>query len=163
MDYAAVFGQARPSLAIVRAMSAAFSPTITPFLAHLGPHHASAEAGRARLELTMTDWQRNGFGVAHGGVLMTLLDAVMAMAAKSADPEGYWVVTIEMKTSFLRPAKGELVALGFCDHRSTSMSFCRGEIRDPRDRLLAQAMGTYRRMVAKGLNVRASGGSVSGD
>lgn len=158
-----ICGRSGASLAIVRAMDTTYSPTITPFLAHLGPHHASAEAGRARLVLTMTDWQRNGFGVAHGGVVMTLLDAVMAMAAKSADPEGYWVVTIEMKTSFLRPAKGELIALGFCDHRSTSMSFCRGELRDPRDRLLAQAMGTYRRMVSKTLDTRAAGGSVSGD
>ena len=64
------------------------SPSHTPFMAHLEPHYASAQDGNARLELKLQPWQRNGMGVAHGGVIMTLLDAVMAMAAKSADPAG---------------------------------------------------------------------------
>lgn len=124
------------------------SPSHTPFMAHLEPHHASAHDGQSRLELKLQPWQRNGLGVAHGGVIMTLLDAAMAMAAKSADPAGAWVVTIEMKTSFLRPGRDELIAFGFCEHRSTSMAFCRGEIKDPSGRLIATAMGTFRRMTA---------------
>ena len=102
-------------------------------MAHLEPHRASAQDGSARLELKLQPWQRNGMGVAHGGVIMTLLDAVMAMAAKSADPAGAWVVTIEMKTSFLRPGRDELIALGFCEHRSTSMAFAVGKFKTPRE------------------------------
>jgi acyl-coenzyme A thioesterase PaaI-like protein len=46
--------------------------------------------------------------VTHGGALMTLLDVTMATAARSAacNPD-MGVVTIEMKTSFMR-AQGEL-------------------------------------------------------
>ena len=37
-------------------------------------------------------------------------------------------------------------AFGFCDHHSASLAFCRGELRDASGRLLAQSMGTFRRM-----------------
>lgn len=129
----------------MKTINSPLSSSETPFLSHLEPQAAWAEAGRSRLELILKPWQLNGFGVAHGGVVMTLLDAVMAMAAKSADPAAAWVVTIEMKTSFLRPAKGHLIALGWCDHRTTTLSFCRAEIQDTSERLLAQGMGTFRR------------------
>ena len=47
-----------------------------------------------------------------GGVLMTLLDVAMAHAARSVNrhlPDlGPGVVTVEMKTSFMRPGEGEL-------------------------------------------------------
>ncbi len=40
----------------------------------------------------------------HGGAVMTLLDVAMAVAARSARKES-GVVTIEMKTSFMLPAR----------------------------------------------------------
>jgi acyl-coenzyme A thioesterase PaaI-like protein len=68
------------------------------------------------------------------------------LAAKSSDRDGLGVLTIEMKTSFLRPARGEIHALGWCDHYSTTMAFCRAELRDTHGRVLAQGMGTFKRM-----------------
>ena len=133
-------------LAIVIGMDNPTEHRFTPFVAHLGARFVRAENGQAEIRLTLLAHHLNGLEVAHGGVVMTLLDVVMALAARAADPEGQGVVTIEMKTTFLRPAKGELCALGWCDHRSTTMAFCRGEIRDQSGRLLAQAMGTFKRM-----------------
>jgi uncharacterized protein (TIGR00369 family) len=118
----------------------------TPFVAQLGVEMVRADADHSEIRLVLEDRHLNGLGVAHGGLLMTLLDAAMAAAARAKDPDGHGVVTIEMKTSFLRPAKGVLSAFGFCDHHSTGMAFCRGEVRDAAGRLLAQSMGTFRRM-----------------
>jgi uncharacterized protein (TIGR00369 family) len=118
----------------------------TPFVAQLGVEMVHADADHSEIRLALEDRHLNGLGVAHGGLLMTLLDAAMAAAARAKDPDGHGVVTIEMKTSFLRPAKGVLSAFGYCDHHSTGMAFCRGEVRDSAGRLLAQSMGTFRRM-----------------
>jgi uncharacterized protein (TIGR00369 family) len=122
--------------------------TFTPFMAHLGAELVSVGQGKAEIQLLLKPHLENGLEAAHGGVVMTLLDVVMAMAAKSSDPNGFGVVTIEMKTSFLRPAKGTLHAHGLCDHHSASMAFCRGEIRDPSGRLIASSMGTFKRIDA---------------
>lgn len=125
-------------------------PSFTPFVAHLGVELVSMSQGEAEIRLNLQDYQENGLGVAHGGVIMTLLDVVMALAAKSNDPEGLGVVTIDMNTSFLRPAHGELHAFGWCDHYSSTMAFCRGELRDTHGRVLARSMGTFKRMAALG-------------
>ena len=84
--------------------------------------------------------------MAHGGVLLSLLDVVMAMAGWSLDPGAEGGVTVEMKTSFLQPAKAgsRLTASAHALHSSRSLAFCEGEIRDTDDRLIAKAMGTFK-------------------
>jgi len=121
-----------------------------PFVEALGPDLIFAGEGRSEIRLQIEPRHENALGVAHGGVLMAMLDIAMAVAAKSADTQGRGVVTVEMKTSFLRPARGEIRALGWCDHQSSTMAFCHAEVRDSHDRLLAQAMGTFKRMTALG-------------
>jgi uncharacterized protein (TIGR00369 family) len=143
------------SLAIVSDMDNPLKPSFTPFVQALGAELVSMGESKAQIKLSLQPHQENGLGVAHGGVVMTLLDVVMALAAKSSDPDGLGVVTIEMKTSFLRPAKGELHAFGWCDHYSSTMAFCRAELRDTSGRLLAQAMGTFKRMSSLGRPKRA--------
>ncbi len=51
-----------------------------------------------------------------------------------------------MKTSFLQPGPegSRLVATGRAFHRSTTMAFCEGEVRDADDRLIAKAIGTFK-------------------
>ena len=132
-------------------------PSFTPFVEHLGAEMVSLGKGQAEIKLNLASHMENGLGVAHGGIVMTLLDVVMALAAKSSDPDGLGVVTIEMKTSFLRPARGELHAVGWCDHYSSTMAFCRGELRDTHGRLLAQGMGTFKRMASLGSRKKRTG------
>lgn len=138
------------SLAIVTRMDNPLKPSFTPFVAHLGVELVSLGKGEAEIKLDLEAYQENGLGVAHGGVIMTLMDVVMALAAKSNDPEGLGVVTIDMSTSFLRPAHGELHGFGWCDHYSSTMAFCHGELRDTHGRVLARSMGTFKRMAALG-------------
>ena len=84
----------------------------------------------------------NSFEVAHGGAIMTLLDVSMATAARSVD-KASGVVTIEMKTSFMRPAKvpsgAALVARGLLQHRTRSMAFTEGRVYDAEGQLCAVA------------------------
>ena len=79
---------------------------------------------------------------------MTLLDVVMAHAARAPGDDGVaetsGVVTVEMKTSFLRPGLGRVVASGRRLHRTASMAFCEASLVDADGQLVAHATGTFK-------------------
>lgn len=117
-----------------------------PFIKDLGIDFVSADGGRAVIALDLMPRHLNSWSVAHGGVLMTLLDVAMAVAGRSLDPAAGGGVTVEMKVSFVQPANAgaRLVASGHAFHRSSSMAFCEGEVRDTNERLIAKGMGTFK-------------------
>jgi acyl-CoA thioesterase len=121
-------------------------PVDIPFVKDLGIELISADGGRAVVALDLTPRLLNSWSVAHGGVLMTLLDVAMAAAGRSLDPALGGGVTVEMKTRFLQPARAgsRILASGHAFHRSSTMAFCDGEVRDTEDRLIAKAMGTFK-------------------
>jgi uncharacterized protein (TIGR00369 family) len=98
-------------------------PVVIPFVQHLGFELLRFDAGEAEIAVDLRDDLTNGWSVAHGGMTMTLLDVVMAHAARSVDRDGPGVVTVEMKTTFLRPGLGRLVGHGKLVHRTTSLAF----------------------------------------
>jgi acyl-CoA thioesterase len=117
-----------------------------PFIKDLGVKFVSAENGRAVIALDLAPRHLNSWSVAHGGVLMTLLDVAMAVAGRSLDPTAGGGVTLEMKTSFLQPANAgtRLIVSGHAYHRSNALAFCEGEVRDTEQRLIAKAMGIFK-------------------
>jgi acyl-CoA thioesterase len=117
-----------------------------PFVRDLGVEFVSAENGRAVLALDLTPRHLNSWSVAHGGVLMTLLDVAMAVAGRSLDAFAGGGVTVEMKTNFLQPANAgtRIIASAHAYHRSGSMAFCDGEVRDLEERLIAKSMGIFK-------------------
>ena len=123
-------------------------PLEVPFVEHLGTRLVTCADGVAHTELDLAPHHCNSFGVAHGGVLMTLLDVTMEMAARSrthhADGDQMSVVTVEMKTSFMQPGQASLVTHARCVHRTRSMAFCEAETVDGTGRLVARASGTFK-------------------
>ncbi len=119
-----------------------------PFVELLGFELLRFERGEAEIAVQLRDEFTNSWGVAHGGVTMTLLDVVMAHAARSPGEEGVaessGVVTVEMKTSFLRPGLGRLIGTGKRLHRTASMAFCEGSLVDAEGQLVAHATGTFK-------------------
>jgi uncharacterized protein (TIGR00369 family) len=121
-------------------------PADIPFLHELGVEFLGMGGGEAQVAIKLEERHLNSWHVAHGGLIMTLLDVVMAMAGRSLDPDARGSITIEMKTSFVQPgghAGGRIVAKGKVFHRSTTMSFCEGEAWNG-DKLVAKAMGTFK-------------------
>jgi uncharacterized protein (TIGR00369 family) len=123
-------------------------PVRIPFVEQLGFELHAIGDGEAELQLDLAEAHFNSFSVAHGGVVMTLLDVAMAHAARSIhrDQEGFGpgVVTIEMKTSFMRPGEGRLRAVGKLLHRSSTMAFCEGSVFAGDGKLSAHATGTFK-------------------
>lgn len=123
-------------------------PLRIPFVEELGLELWHFGGGKAELQVDLAEAHLNSWEVAHGGVLMTMLDVAMAHAARSAnsgDPmTAPGVVTIEMKTSFLRAAEGRLRAVGQLLHRTTTMAFTEGHVYDEDHQLCAHATGTFK-------------------
>ncbi|MEQ6435551.1 PaaI family thioesterase [Comamonas sp. w2-DMI] len=119
-----------------------------PFVHELGFTLRKMEGGQSELHYTARPEHLNSFGVTHGGASMTLLDVTMAVAARSVQAD-MGVVTVEMKTSFMQPARGALVARGRLLHRTSQMAFTEGHIYDAEGRLCAHATGTFKYMRRK--------------
>ena len=114
-----------------------------PFVEHLGFRLERMADGEAEIHFDPEPEHLNSFDVVHGGVSMTLLDVVMVHAARSVQPE-MGCVTIEMKTSFMRAAKGPLVARGKLLHRSATLGFTDASVFDAQGRLCCHATGTFK-------------------
>mgnify|MGYP003621543307 FL=1 len=132
-------------------------PVAIPFVDHLGFDLVRFEGGEAEITVELKPELLNSFLVAHGGLSMTLLDVVMAHAARSVQHES-GAVTIEMKTSFFRPGEGRLRAVGKLLHRSATMAFTEGHVYGADGQLCAHATGTFKyvkRLPAAGREIKS--------
>ncbi len=114
-----------------------------PFVEHLGFALLSMQGGAAEIAYTPRPEHLNSFNVTHGGASMTLLDVAMAHAVRSVEPT-MGMVTIEMKTSFMQPAVGALVAKGRLIHRTATVAFTEATIFDAQKKVCAHATGTFK-------------------
>lgn len=114
-----------------------------PFVHHLGFELKMFDGGHSQIDYEPKPEHLNSFNVTHGGASMTLLDVTMALAARSMGQD-MGVVTIEMKTSFMQPARGKLVAKGRLIHRTATLAFTEASIFDAQDRICAHATGTFK-------------------
>lgn len=128
----------------------------SPFVDMLGVQLVSAKDGNSEILLPLDERHMNTWSIAHGGVTMTLADVALAMAARSLTDDGVGVVTVEMKVNFMQPGRGELRAYGRVMHRSTTMAYCEGEVRDSEGHFVAKALGTFKYMkrLAVGRDIR---------
>ena len=120
--------------------------TEIPFVSHLGFALELFEGGESAIGYTPLPEHLNSFAVTHGGACMTLLDVTMAVAARSVQKD-MGVVTIEMKTSFMRPAPGDgsrLTARGRLIHRTATLAFTEATLFDAQGRACTHATGTFK-------------------
>ena len=137
-----------------------------PFVTLLGFTLELFESGESAIGYTPRPEHLNSFAVTHGGACMTLLDVAMAVAARSVQKD-MGVVTIEMKTSFMRPAPGDgskLTARGRLMHRTATLAFTEATIYDAKGQACAHSTGTFkyvRRLAIEASNAKALNAPVS--
>ncbi len=115
-----------------------------PFMQLLDVRREFSEGGRARLVIDERPEIGNVIGGIHGGVVITLLDVVMASAAVSKVDFGRTAVTLNLATSFLEPGRGRLTADGEVLAHDDSVAWCQAVVTDGRGRTIAQAQGSFR-------------------
>lgn len=107
--------------------------------------HADTERGEVEVSFVASENFLNPAGTVHGGFLTAMLDDTMGPAlAVTLGPDLYGA-TIELKVSFLRPAKpGRIVGRGRVVHRGGTIAFLAGELLDDSGEVVAVGSATTR-------------------
>jgi uncharacterized protein (TIGR00369 family) len=115
-----------------------------PFADLLGLVVTHREPGRARLEVELRPELLNSMHDAHGGVVTSLADVTLAVAAMPVDGKARGAITVDLSVTFIGPGRGRLVAEGRCLRAGKELAFSEGEVRDAEGRLVAKALGTFK-------------------
>lgn len=103
------------------------------------------EQGTIRVEFAATADFLNPVGSIQGGLLAAMLDDTMGPAAAAFLGGSHLAQTLELKTSFLRPARpGRLFGDGKVVHRGRDILFLEGALSTEEGALVATATATAR-------------------
>lgn len=109
----------------------------------------AVEAGRAVVEIDVTERHHNPMGTLHGGVLCDIADAAMGFAFSTTTGPGETFTTLELKINFLRPVwNGKLTATGRVVKGGRTIGLVECDIVDEGNRLVAKASCTQ--MILRG-------------
>jgi acyl-CoA thioesterase len=115
------------------------------FLDRLKVRPLTIEKGTAAFEVTIDETHLRTMGIAHGGLLATVLDSCLGCACWTLAPPENHVVTVQLNINYIRPAwLGEtLTARAEVRHAGQMTAVSRGEIRTKEGALVASATGTF--------------------
>ena len=108
----------------------------------LGMETELVEHGRVVFTFRASDQLANPFGTMHGGILATVLDSAMGMAALTTMPDGSTTTTVALEVKYVRPVAldgGLLRAEGVVVHPGRRVVTAEGRLVGPDDRLVATA------------------------
>ena len=113
-----------------------------PFTKHLGVDIVSIDKGNVCVSLTIKHEHTNVYGIAHGGVIMSLCDMAMGAACLSV---GKKVVTLDFNINILKSIDMEDVAIvkGMIIHNGRSTVVAECEVFNKDNKLCAKARGTF--------------------
>ena len=102
---------------------------MAPYMADLGVEPVAVGEGTVSTVLNVAPRHHQHTGQVHAGVMAAMADHSMGSAAQTLAREGVWVVTAELKTAQLRPAKGErLVCEAVVIKAGRTLSFTEAEV-----------------------------------
>lgn len=116
----------------------------SPFADSLGIRQFELARGRTRSVVDVDALPGNRRGVAHGGLLATLLDVTLAAAVRSAAPGCRMLGTVSLDVHFLRPGGGILTAEATSLRVGGSIGVAQGAVVDRDGATVAVATGTFR-------------------
>ena len=111
--------------------------------------------GGAIVSLQVDERHLNGHGIAHGGIVATLLDTAAGHTAATFfdQDRNISIVTVSMNISYLAPCTpGRVVCTGHVLGGGKTSVVCEAELRDETEKLLAKAVGVFRSIGAKKWN-----------
>jgi uncharacterized protein (TIGR00369 family) len=128
---------------VVRAAMAGRRPSALATL--LGMESDLVEDGRVVFTFEASEELANPFGTVHGGIVATVLDSAMGMAALTVMPDGTATTTATLEVKYVRPVPldaGRLRAEGVVVHAGRRVVTAEGRLVGTDDRLYAIATTT---------------------
>ncbi len=87
----------------------------------------------------------NPMGTIQGGFLAAMLDCTLSGALASTLTSEQMCPTLELKVNFLRAARqGSIIGMARVAHKTSSVAFLEGELRDPDNRVVVTGTATAR-------------------
>ena len=112
------------------------------------------EWGACVMHLPVLEKHHQPYGMAHGGILASLVDSAAYWAVFTRINDGFKMISIDLKLNYLAPAsEGDLRVVG--KSIKTGKTLCMGEasITDQNEKLICH--GTSTMMVLKDLEIKA--------
>ena len=99
--------------------------------------------GASRVEIALAEKHLQPYGIVHGGVYSTLVDATGFWACFSLLEPGLGLTTVELKLNYLAPTKqGRLIGLGRCIKQGRNLGLADARVEDAEGPLLAHGTVT---------------------
>jgi uncharacterized protein (TIGR00369 family) len=109
--------------------------------------------GESLIEILVQEKHLQPFGMVHGGVFSSLIDAAAFWAVYTQIPQDVGMTTVELKLNYLAPlAAGRMIATG--KSIRTGKTLCLGEASIRNEEGLLLAHGTSTMMIIKDLKIR---------
>lgn len=117
------------------------------------------DIGRSLLEIALQEKHMQPYGVVHGGVFASLIDAAAFWAVYySVSDETAGMTTVDLKLNYLAPAdSGRLVAEGRCIKAGRTLGYADVAVTDGQGSLLAHGASTLMVLPGKGLGGDSGG------
>lgn len=124
-----------------------------PYFSLLSMDIVSLEPGRSVLKIDVQEKHLQPYGMVHGGVYSSMIDAACFWAGYTEIEEPLGLTTVEMKLNYLTPAsRGIFVAEGKVVKTGKTLCLSEATIVDQAERLLAH--GTATMMVLQSLKIK---------
>lgn len=115
------------------------------------------EYGYSKMEIDLKRDHLQPFGIVHGGVFASIIDAAGFWAVFSEADPNVGMTTVELKINYLAPAvDGKLVATGNCIRMGKTLGLGEAKVENESGKLLAH--GTTTLMVQPNLNLGDTSG-----
>jgi len=116
---------------------------VMPLYNHLGLRLSKLGWARSEMRIKIGKELTQDTGVAHGGVLASLVDSVVGLALYTMLTPNDLITTIELKINFIMPAKpGVLTGVGKIFHKGKRIAVGDAEVRDEEGMLIAKGLVT---------------------
>jgi uncharacterized protein (TIGR00369 family) len=127
-----------------------------PFHDHVALTIESAENGHARLRMKWRPEHALASGLLHGGFLAILSDAAVHTAADTLLKPGETLTTIELKTNFLAPVRGQdAIAQASIVKRGRTIVLGEVDIRVESGEIVGKSLVTYMVLQPRAAPVKA--------
>ena len=124
----------------------------SPYFSLISMGIKDLEIDHSRLEVLLEEKHHHPFGMVHGEVFSSLVDAAAYWALYPEVDEGKWMATVKMKLNLLAPARsGKLIAEGHRIKFGQTLSLGEATVKDEGGKLLDHGTGTFRIVPGQGL------------
>ncbi|MCA1832713.1 MAG: PaaI family thioesterase, partial [Actinobacteria bacterium] len=115
----------------------------SPFVEWMGIQLTALDVGTCELRLDLEEHHLNPGGIAHGGIIASLLDACIGLALRTKIGTASHV-TMQLDIHYVSPGlRGTLVARGTAVHSGRRASYGEARVFGEGDRLVATGSATF--------------------